>query len=404
MRILQINSFSGSGGSTGRIVADLYKVFKEDGHECLVGYGRKISPEEIKAIKIGSKIDNYIHAVKTRFFDNHGFSSTKATKEFIAKMKEYNPDVVHLHNIHGYYINIELLFNYLKENKKPVIWTLHDCWPFTGHCAYFDYIGCDKWKNHCLDCIQKNSYPSSKLKDNSKLNYLRKKELFTSIDNMTIITPSKWLADIVNESFLKKYSVKVINNGIDLSVFKPTESKFREKYNLEDKFIILGVANTWEKRKGLETFIELSKRLDDNKVIFLVGLSKKQLNSLPSNIYGISRTNNVRELVQIYTAADILVNPTLEDNFPTVNLEAIACGTPVITYDTGGSPESIDEKCGIIVEKNNLENLLLSINNINKNIVFNKSDCVNKGSLYDKNVKYTEYIKLLKNIVESKKL
>ena len=390
MKVLQINSVCGFG-STGRIATDLYKVLEEQGHECKIAYGRGTSPEGIDSIKIGSNLDNYFHVFKTRVFDKHGFGSVSATKKFIEEVKEYDPDIIHLHNIHGYYINIEILFNYLKEANKPVVWTLHDCWTFTGHCSYFDYVGCDKWKSGCNNCIQKNEYPSSNFMDNSQFNYEKKKELFTSIKNMTIVTPSKWLANLVKESFLGKYPVEVINNGIDLDVFKPTESDFREKYNLQDKFIVLGVANIWGERKGLRNFIELSKELSDDYKIVVVGVNEKQKRELPENILAITRTNNVRELADIYTSSEVFVNPTLEDNFPTTNLESLACGTPVITFNTGGSPECIDNETGYTVEKCNTEEIQFYLNNI-EDIYSNK--CIERAKLYDKNVRYNDYINL----------
>lgn len=377
MKVLQINSVCGVG-STGRIATDLYKVLEEQGHECVIAYGRGTASEGIKTIKIGTDFDNYMHVAKTRFFDKHGFGSTKATKEFIKKVKEYDPDVIHLHNIHGYYINIEILFDYLKKSNKKVIWTLHDCWSFTGHCSHFDYIGCDKWKDKCEKCPQKKEYPSSILKDNSNWNYEKKKQLFTSVNNMTIVTPSKWLSNLVKESFLNKYPIKVINNGIDLGIFKPTKSNFREKHNLQDKIIILGVASVWTEKKGFNYFIELASRLDDSFKIIMLGITEKQKKMLPNNILGIKKTNNTIELAEIYSIADFFVNTTLEENFPTTNLEAIACGTKVISFDTGGCNETIDYgKLGICIKKgdiNELESKILKVkefnlelnNNINK--------------------------------------
>lgn len=395
MRILQINSVCGVG-STGRIATDLYKVLEEQGYECKIAYGRGNAPEGIDSIKIGSNLDNYAHVFKTRVFDKHGFGSVSATKTFIEEVKEYNPDIIHLHNIHGYYINIEILFNYLKEANKPLIWTLHDCWAFTGHCAYFDYIGCDKWKNGCGKCPQKQGYPTSNVFDNSKFNYEKKRELFTSVKNMTIVTPSKWLANLVKESFLGKYPVEVINNGIDLNVFKPTESNFRERYNLQEKFIVLGVASVWEERKGLKYFIELSEKLSDDYKIVIVGVNEKQKKELSENILAITRTNNVKELVEIYTAADVFVNPTLEDNFPTTNLEALACGTFVVTFNTGGSVESIDCRTGKIVRKKNMKELveaIISIYDTEKETVHLL--CKERvDNLFNKEYKFKEYLKL----------
>lgn len=398
MKVLQINSVCGIG-STGRIATDIHSILIEQGHESCIAYGRDLPKNCDNSIKIGTKYDNYGHVALTRIFDKHGFGSKKATKNFIREVDKLDPDVIHLHNIHGYYINIVVLFDYLKEAKKPVIWTLHDCWSFTGHCSYFDYVGCNKWKTGCYECPQRQEYPKSVLMDNSKSNFLIKKNIFTGVQNLTIVTPSKWLSGLVKESFLKEYPVKVINNGIDLSVFKPTESNFREKFNLIDSFIILGVANTWGERKGYKYFLELSKNLKVNELIVLVGLTEKQKEKLPQNILGITKTNNVKELAEIYSSADVFVNPTLEDNFPTTNLEALACGTPVITFDTGGSVESVDESCGNVIEKGNLGKLVESIRQIkSKDLLTLETKCqIRAHNLFSKVDKFNEYIKLYKN-------
>lgn len=393
MKILQINSVCGIG-STGRIATDLYEILKEQGNECKIAYGRDMAkniPTE-DLIKIGIDYDVNIHALMTRITDKTGFYSKKATQKLIEQIIEYDPDIIHLHNIHGYYINIELLFNYLVKANKPLVWTLHDCWSFTGHCAHFDYIGCNKWKTVCCDCPQKKSYPQSLFLDNSQRNFKKKKELFTSIKKMTIVTPSQWLGDLVNESFLSKYEVEVIPNGIDLSVFKPSDSAFRIKNKLENMKIILGVASVWGTRKGLNDFIKLSKMLDDNYKIILVGLKENQIKTLPKEILGIYRTNNVTELAEIYTMADVFVNPTYEDNFPTTNLEALACGTPVITYKTGGSPESLDETCGLAVEKGNIDMLYESIFKICEKKPFSSEACIARSKMFDKNRRFNEYI------------
>ncbi|WP_391202996.1 glycosyltransferase [Psychrobacillus sp. L4] len=393
MKVIQINSVCGIG-STGRIATDIHNILIEQGHESYISYGRDNPKNCDTAIKIGTKYDNYTHVALTRIYDKHGFGSKKATMEFIKKVEEFNPDVIHLHNIHGYYINIELLFDYLKKANKPIIWTLHDCWAFTGHCTHFDYTGCKKWKTGCSDCPEKNSYPASAFIDNSKVNYFKKKDIFNGVKNLTIITPSKWLANLVQESYLRDYPVKVINNGIDLNVFQSTKNNFREKNNLEGKFIILGVASIWSRKKGFEYFLELSSRIKANEIIVLVGVTEKQKKLLPKNVLGINKTNNIKELAKIYSAADVFINPTLEDNFPTVNLEALACGTPVITFETGGSVESIDTNSGFIVEKGDIKGLINSIEKVKEQgkLIYS-THCKNRArELYDKSDKFNEYL------------
>ena len=344
MKYLFINSVAGFG-STGRIAAEKCRELMAKGHECVIAYGRqKANCDDIATIQIGTPLDYRIHGIRNRILDDHGFGSKAATRAFLKQVEAYDPDVIWLHNIHGYYINIELLFSYLKESGKKVIWTLHDCWSFTGHCTHFDFVGCDRWKTGCHHCSQKGEYPASLLLDNSRNNYEKKKALFTGIPDLTLITPSYWLANLVKQSFLGEYPVEVVYNPINREIFKPTPSDFRQKYGLENKKIVLGVASVWSPRKGLEDFLSLAFMLDEEYRIVLVGLSDQQIASMPENILALSRTNSAKELAQIYTAADFFVNPTYEDTYPTVNLEARACGTRVISYDTCGCKETLGEE------------------------------------------------------------
>ena len=339
-----INSFCGIG-STGRICTDLAEMLEQKGHKVKIAYGRESVPPQYQkyAVRIGNDIDCKIHGIATRVFDRHGFASKNSTKEFLAWAEKYDPDVLHLHNLHGYYINIEMLFEWIKSRPNmKVIWTLHDCWAFTGHCSHFSYVKCNKWKNQCKNCPQKSEYPASCFIDNSENNFIRKRNAFTGVKNMTIVTPSKWLAGLVKQSFLKEYPVKVIHNGIDTDVFKPTPSNFRKKYHLENKKIILGVASTWDKRKGFEDFIKLAGMLDDTYRIVLVGLSAKQMRIIPDKIVGIMRTNNTKELAAIYTAADVFLNLSCEETFGLTTVEAMACGTPAIVLDKTALPEIVD--------------------------------------------------------------
>jgi len=318
--------------------------------------------------------------------------------------KKIQPDVIHLHNLHGYYVNIEILFNFLTIENTPVVWTLHDCWPITGHCSHFDYVGCEKWKTECYSCPQKKMYPASFLFDNSRQNYSLKKQLFTSVKDMALVPVSNWMADILKQSFLQKYPIEIIHNGINLSQFKPANGEhIKNKYQLENKFIILGVASVWKERKGLKDFVELSISLDKNFQIVLVGLSAHQIKSLPENIIGINKTENVEELVRIYSIADVFVNPTWEDTFPTTNVESLACGTPVITYKTGGSPEAIDATVGIVVEKGNINGLVQAVKHVQKRgNKYYTNACVERvRQFYNKDDQYKDYLNLYNKLLHN---
>lgn len=367
--------------STGRICTDLALELEARGHEVKIAYGRETVPEQFRrfAIRIGNDWDVRLHGLKARLWDGCGFGSKKATKRFIEWIKIYNPDVIHLHNIHGYYINIEELFNYLRSSKKRIMWTLHDCWAFTGHCTYFEYINCNRWQYECRQCPQKKEYPACNLVSRANYNYRMKKKLFTGIERLQIITPSNWLKDMVKQSYLKGYPVMTIHNGVDTNIFRYTPSTIREKYNLNDKKIILGVASIWDKRKGLKYLVQLSKRLNENYQVVVIGISEKQKRRLPQNILGILRTDSIFELVAWYSAADFFVNPTLEDNYPTTNLEAIACGVPVISFDTGGSVESIPKDN--VVPKRDIDGV---ISLITDNRAIKSNICVDKNKLFKK--------------------
>lgn len=365
MKVLIINSVCGIK-STGRIAAELADEFAKEGHTVRIAYGREEVPEKYReyAVQIGSDGDVRLNALKSRILDNDGFCAKKATKEFLQWADTFDPDLIWLHNLHGYYINIQQLFSWIKSRPSmEVRWTLHDCWAFTGHCSYFTYAKCDKWTIHCENCPQKKEYPTSYVLDRSRSNYDRKREIFTGVKNMKLITPSQWLADLVKISFLKEYETEVRHNTINTAVFRPVKSDIKEKIGVRDRKMILGVAAQWQPSKGFPDFLKLNEILPDQYAIVLVGLTEEQLRDLPRGIIGITRTNNAEELAELYSAADVFVNPTYEDNYPTVNLEAIACGTHVITYDAGGSPESAAED-GTIVETGNIEELANQIRRI----------------------------------------
>jgi putative colanic acid biosynthesis glycosyltransferase len=403
LKVLQINT-SVNSGSTGKIAEDIGNLLLKQGHESFIAYGRGNRPSGSKLIKIGRKLGTYFHWILTALFDKHGFGSKKATLTLIKQIEIIKPDIIGLHNIHGYYINTEILFEYLQKSKIPIVWTLHDCWAFTGHCTYFDSVNCEKWKTQCFNCPKTKFYPTSYFIDNSKNNYSIKKILFNLPESIQLITPSNWLNNLVKQSFLK-HPVHTIYNGIDLTIFKPNyaDNLLLEKHQLNCKSVVLGVASIWDKRKGLDDFITLSKIIDNNKFqIILIGLSKNQINKLPPQIIGIERTENVQQLADYYSFADVFVNPTWQDNFPTTNIESMACGTPVITYNTGGSPEAIDENTGIVVNKGDIEGLKNAIYNIiNNGKDFYQTKCRNRAELlFDKNDRYMDYLKIYKQLIE----
>ncbi len=393
IRVLQISTVCGSG-SVGRIMVDIYHTLEKNGDMPLIAYGRRKAPEGVRAYRFGSAPDMALHVLSTFFRGEHGFASAGQTRKLIRKIREWDPDVIHLHNIHGFILQTEQLFEYLKEAGKPVVWTLHDCWPYTGHCAFYDYSGCGGWKTGCSGCREyRRTYPYALFKNRTERNYIRKKAAFTGVPDLVLAVPSGWLKAEVEQSFLKAYPVRVIPNGIDREAFRPTKSRLRETLGLEGKFVILGVANVWERRKGLPYLIGLSRRLPEDCRMILIGLSGKQIRGLPGNVLGLERTSSVRELAEYYSMADVFVNATLEDNFPTTNLEALSCGTPVITFDTGGSPESLDESCGRVVPKGDPEALLQAVL-LEKEAPKSSEACLKRAERYEKYGRFQEYAEL----------
>lgn len=392
-KIVQINSVVNTG-STGHIAEDIGKLAIENEFESYIAYGRISRESSSTLIKIGNKLSFYFHVLLTRFFDLHGLGSYLATKKFTKELDSIKPDIIHLHNIHGYYINYKVLFNYLANKSIPVVWTLHDCWTFTGHCSHFTFVNCGDWKQNCVCCPQRMSYPKSFL-DNSKYNFKSKKKYFTCVKNINFVIPSHWLADQVKSSFLKGYPVTVINNGINIDIFKPCCEK-------SEKCLILGVAGVWDQRKGLDDFIKLAKLISDQEEILLIGLSKNQIDKLPLNVKGIERTESQKELAEWYSKATVFVNPTYEDTFPTTNLEALACGTPVITYKGTGSVETIDDSTGIVVNTGDIKAVYEAICEIRKNgkNYYSNACRIRAEKLFNKNKNLMGYINLYKKLVK----
>lgn len=402
MKILAINL--GNYGSTGAIMlgigksAILQNMKYKNAYSAYPKNNIQVSKDDVL---IGNKL-SFIANYKFSYYTGRTeLMAPFQTMALIRKIDQFVPDVIHLHNIHGWFLNLPLLFRYIKKRNIKLVWTLHDCWAFTGHCSHFSRIGCEKWKTGCLDCSQFREYPMSNI-DNSKYMYKKKKEWFSGIRNLTIVTPSQWLADLVKQSYLKDYPIRVINNGINLSVFKPTTSDFKQRNNIpQNKYVILGVAFSWDKRKGLDVFIDLSKRLNLHQYqIVLVGTNEDVEKQLPAGIIPIYRTQNQHELAEIYTVADVFVNPTREENFPTVNIEALACGTPVLTFRTGGSAEIIDETCGSVVECDDVDGLRQEITRICESKPFSIEACLRRASNFDMNERFKEYLALFESITD----
>lgn len=386
----------GNHGSTGKIMKGISAAAQANGFETYMAYPASLYTRTVENndIIICSSFWNRVNQKVAYYIGLNGCFAPVATRKFLKRMDQINPNIFHFHNLHNSYINLPMLFNYTKEKHIKVVWTLHDCWAFTGHCPYFTLATCDKWKTGCGNCPQLSVYPPARI-DKTYEMWERKKQWFSGVENLTIVTPSKWLAGLVKQSFLSQYPIKVINNGIDLSVFKPTESDVRLKYDIsDDKILLLGVAFGWGNRKGLDVFKYLASKLDQHYQIILVGTDDSTDRELPSNIISIHRTQDQNELASLYTAARILINPTREDNFPTVNIEALACGTPVITFNTGGSPEIINEKCGMVIGVNDFEGMLKAIEKVCEKDFYKSADCIARAKEFESHSKFLEYVKL----------
>ncbi|MCA4563338.1 glycosyltransferase [Bacteroides xylanisolvens] len=388
-------------GAPGRILEQMGLLAQKHGYEVMVAHStRNENPSQLPHFAMTTKCQEVIHAIGAKFLDLHGLLSTKQTKALVERIKEYQPDIIHLHNIHGYFCNFKVLFEYLDIIDTPIVWTMHDCWPFTGRCFHFVGANCYKWKTGCYDCQSEAGYTVSKYVDRSKSFYELKKRLFSSVKNMTMVPVSNWQATFLKDSFLKNCNVHTIHNGVDLKKFLPVDGvRLREKHQLEGKFVLLGVASPWNMRKGLGDFCKLRLMLSFDFAIILVGLKPEQMEKLPEGIIGISRTESQRELAEYYSMADVFVNLTYLDTFPTVNLEALACGTPVLTYKTGGSPEAVDEQTGVVVEQRDLKEVVRVLCSMKRD-KFSSSACRKRAEeLFDKDKCFESYIELYDSLI-----
>lgn len=396
--IIEINGINYS--STGNIMNNIAKTARQQGYKVYTSCRNSITGKKFKhddQLYIGTWLDRVISERLSYITGLNGSFNIINTLLYLNKLNKIKPDLIHIHNLCDNYINVNMLFNYINKHNIPVIWTLHDAWAYTGRCNGYT---CDKWKEGCGSCPQLKAYPPTLFIDNSASTYIKRKKLYTSVKNLTIVSPSKWLADLGKYSFFKDKDIVVINNGIDLDVFKPIENDIKKIYKIQNKYLILGVSNSWHgDRKGLDDFILLSKTLPDNYQIILVGTDKEIDKKLPDSIISIHRTHSQNELAEIYSAADVFVSPTKADNFPTVNIEALACGTPVITYDAGGSKESLSDKCGTYVTINDIEQLQKEIICACKNKPYKREDCINQSKNYNMYNKFNEYVQLYNKIL-----
>jgi len=368
-KLLQINVCSNL--STGRIAEDIASVAKQDGWDCYLAYGRGTEPKENKGLRIGSQFDLYEHVLESRLLDWHGRGSRRATKAFLKQVEQLQPDVIHLHNIDGYYLNLQQLFDFLGRKQIPVVWTVHSCWPFTGHCAHFAPAHCEKWKTQCHDCPLVQTYPKSWWADRSRKNYAEKKRLFNQPAQMLLTPVSKWLCGLLKESFLQKYPTEVIYNGVDLNTFSPKPQSetaaLRQRYSLQDQFVLLGVASTWTEQKGLSHYVELSKRLPAGMRMVLIGLNDKQIEAMPANVLGLRRTSSIDELVAFYSAADVVLNLSEAETFGLTTAEGMACGTPSVVFNTTASPELITPATGAVAPMGDLAAVMQAVEQIRAN-------------------------------------
>ncbi|MBQ3723158.1 MAG: glycosyltransferase [Bacteroidales bacterium] len=398
MNVVEINTYN--FGSTGTIMLEVSERLREAGHRVLVCYPairRNRMKEVTDSYWMRTRVERKLGMILSRWLGCEDLFFRLSTWRLVRKMDRFGVDLVHLHNLHGWYVNIPVLFRYLRKKKIPVVWTLHDCWALTGHCAHFERIGCEKWKADCKGCPQYRDYPHSRI-DNARRLLRVKRRFIEGTPGLTLVAPSEWLASLARKSYLKESPVSVIYNGIDTEVFRPTESDFRARWHLEGKTILLGVAMLWGMKKGLDVFVRLAHELDDRYGFVLVGTDDDVDKSLPARVVSIHRTMDQRELAAIYTAADLFVNPTREEVFGLVNVEALACGTPVLTYDTGGSPESLDAGCGNVVARDDYDALKAEIERIATTRPYSPEVCRARALRFSGRQMQDAYLRLFEEI------
>lgn len=401
-KLLQINS-TANITSTGRIAEQIGVLAIKDGWDSYLAYGRTSNQSASQLLKIGGRGNIYIHGISSLLFDNHGLSSKVATKKLVEQIKTIKPDIIHLHNLHGYYISYKVLFDFLAEKGIPIVWTLHDCWAFTGHCSHYSDINCQKWQTHCENCPKTHNYPKSLFLDRSSRNYQTKKSCFNSLKNLTLVPVSHWLEEEIKKSFLKGNNIRCVLNGVDIEKFRPSgrNQATKEEYGLVGKKVLLGVATAWGPRKGWTDYIRLSQMLPEEYKIVMVGVTEKQAKELPSNILAIQRTENIEQLAEWYSLADIVLNLSDEESFGLTTAEGFACGTPSIVYNCTASPELITAETGLVLEKGDMDGLVKAIQDITTGGKPRYSEAcrLRATKLYDKNKNFNEYVQLYNQLI-----
>lgn len=352
MRILQINSHYNQGGAA-RIVAGIHTRLQAEGEESYVAYGRGMQTEDEHIYRFNGTAEIYFSALASRLSGLNGWFNRRATSRLIRHIDRLQPDILHLHALHGYYLNFPMLFAYINDRKIPCVWTFHDCHAFVGNCGY--YFDCQKWKTGCEHCPSLRGYPASQFFDFTGYMWRRKKELFAAGAPKIIVTPSDWLTEQAKASYFGAYPCVTIHNGIDaVNTFYPRDREAcRKKYGYgpEEK-LVLGIAVGYhDPRKGAGYIIQAAKELGSEVKVILIGW-EEQNNALlkgTDNIITIPNTGDTDMLAEYYSMADIFVLPSLAENYATVTLEAMACGTPVVGFDAGGIPEQLEDRRGIAV-------------------------------------------------------
>ena len=365
MKVLLINSVCGFG-STGGTCVDIANFLESQGHECFIAYGQGTTTYK-KSFKIGGKLENHWHNIYySRLLGKQGYGSHNGTKALISFIEKYNPHIIELHNLHGNYLNLNLLFEFLRNFKGKIQWTLHDCWAFTGKCAYFSDANCFKWQTSCHTCPQLKTYPPSLFLDQTEVLFRDKKEWIHNLPNLKVVTVSNWLNEQVQKSYLNKFPIHTIHNWINHEVFKPSEIQ-KNEFGLDTyKFIVLGVSAGFNSAKSkLQDFIALSKMFQEDMQLVLVG-SLDRGTVIPSNIIHIKYVQGKENLAALFSLAQVYVHLSTEDTFGKVTAEAMCCGTPVVVYDATAMPEIVGEGCGYVVPPRDIKAVYESILEIKK--------------------------------------